>query len=212
MSFTRRAVLVGTAACALGASSADPDGALFATLDAVGPFLGNVFHPGRAIAAIQALLALPPVPRQAALRRYLAVRPNPPEGLFAVLRALVEPPAVTQAPEPFPGVLQPGFLRPPALGAPHPEQPTDLAGVPHWPVVMLDDVPLVAVSGYSLAGEAEPLSMHLDGLAHARWRTTPLVPGSAGSVRYQLIHWGRWSADPATTALFESQLTRLEKG
>ena len=51
MSFTRRAVLVGTAACALGASSADPDGALFATLDAVGPFLGNVFHPGRAIAA-----------------------------------------------------------------------------------------------------------------------------------------------------------------
>jgi hypothetical protein len=187
------------------------DEALFAALDAVGPLLAEEFHPGRAIAAMAALLQLAPAARLAALRRYLVARPEPPGGLFAVLRALVEVPARTAQAEPWPGVLQPGYLRPPALGAPHPPQPQDLPQVPHWPVILLSDVPLVEVRGYSLGGQPEPLSMHLDGLARATWRTTPLKPASAGEIRYLLQHWGRWAGQPETLALFEGQLQRLER-
>jgi hypothetical protein len=75
---------------------------------------------------------------------------------------------------------------------------------------LVDDVPLVAVSGYALGGSPEPLSMHLDGLSRAAWRATAYQPGSAGSVRYLLLHWGRFAADPVTSALFEGQLTRYE--
>jgi hypothetical protein len=187
------------------------DHALFAVLDAVGPLLAGEFHPGKALRAMQALMQLAPQARVDALRRYLAARPEPPEGLFAVVRALVEVPPRTAQAEAWPGVLQPGYLRPPALGAPHPAQPADLEQIPHWPLVLLADVPLVEVSGYTLGGHPEPLSMHLDGLARATWRTKPLEPVSAGEIRYHLLHWGRWMGQPETMAHFETQLQRLEK-
>jgi hypothetical protein len=210
---TRRAVLVGGAAlaCVAGASPPD-DTALFTVLDAVGPFTADAFHPGRALAAAKALLALAPSDRALALRRYVAARPAPPEGLFAVVRMLVEVPPPSQPATPFPGVLQPGFLRPPALGAPLPTQPADLPAYPRWPLVVVDDVPLVVVQGYMLGGSPEPLSMHLDGLAGATWRTAPLAPTSAGSVRMTLIHWGAWSHDLPLSAQLEEQLRRYESG
>lgn len=211
---SRRTVLaggLGLAATAAAAPLAGADTALFATLDAVGPLTADVFDPKRALAAMQALLALEPEARLAALRRYCEARgAGVPEGMFAVVRALVEVPPPTHAAEPWPGVLQPGFLRPPALGAPAPKQPDDLPKVPRWPVVVIADVPLSLVRGYALGGVPEPLWMHLDGLAHATWRTEPLKPGDAGSVRIQLIHRGRWAGDADTLALLEGQLTRLD--
>lgn len=212
MRATRRAVLLGGAGLVLaGAGVPDPDGPLFAALDAVGDLAADRFHPGRALAAATALLALPPAERVAALRRYLSARPDPPEGLFAVVRLLVEIPPLTAAKTEFPGVLQPGYLRPPALGASLPAEPADLRQVPRWPVIDLHDVPLVVVSGYQLGGQAEPLSMHLDGLQGATWRTA-LRPGPAGAVRMDLIHWGAWASDAAISAALEGQLRRYEGG
>ena len=216
--WTRRSLLASACAGALTLRSdlaraglgVPQDDALFATLDATGYLDADLFDPRRAIASIEALLLLEPAARQAALRRYLSVRPSPPSGLFAVLRCLVEIPQLSQVPEPWPGVLQQGYLRPPALGASQPEQPADRRDTPLWPVVLIDDVPLVPVRGYLLAGHPEPLSMHLDGLSKATWRTRPLNPTSPGSVRYTLVHWGRFAADRETSALLEAQLQRLE--
>ena len=219
---TRRLLLAGTLAIAATSSASSgpvsraaawpADLRLFAILDAVGRIEADEFHPARALDAMQALMALAPEPRVEALRRYCAARTEVPSGMFAVVRALIEVPGRDQPETPFPGVLQPGFLRPPALGGPVPREPDDLEQVPHWPVILLDDVPLVEVAGYRLGGVPEPLSMHLEGLAGATWRTKPLAPGSAGSLRYLLIHWGRWTADADASARFEAQIRRYEHG
>jgi len=213
MKLTRRSVLAG--GLALGATAhasgmESPASRVRRHLDAVGPLAGGSFHPGRALTAMQALMELPEADRVPLLRQYAKTRIGVPEGVFAVVRALVEVPSKDQAASPWPGVLQPGHLRPPALGGPSPAQPDDLTMVPRWPVVMLEDVPLVVVSDYVLGGKAEPLAMHLEGLEEATWRTKPLSPGSAGSLRYLLLHWGRWSGNPEVSAMLEGQLKRYE--
>lgn len=221
MDLSRRGVLaggLGLAATAHATPTPSPDAAaladaaLFATLDATGPLEGGMFNPARALDSMAALLTLAPGARVAALERYLAIRGQPPEGLFAVIRALVQIPDPGAPVPPFPGVLHPGSLRPPALGAPVPAQPDDLHQVPRWPVVLLEDVPLVLVQGYMLGGQPEPLSMHLAGLEGATWRTEPLAPGSAGQLRYLLEHWGRWADDRQRRAMLEGQLQRLAAG
>ncbi len=207
----RRSLLVGAAAVCVAGALPDPgDAEVFAVLDAVGPLLADEFHPGRALAAATLLVARPPEERVALLRRYLAVRPDPPEGLFAVVRMLVEVPAPTHAATEFPGVLQPGWLRPPALGGPVPAPPADLRQHPRWPVLVAADVPLVVVRGYVLGGSPEPLSMHLDGLAGATWRTTPLRPGSDTEVA------AAWAAlpptgDAETPGVLRAQLARRHR-
>ncbi len=215
MNPTRRGVLaggLGLATTAHAASIGHADAALFETLDATGPLLAGAFHPARVLDSMRALIALSPTERIAALRRYLAVRVDPPRGLFAVLRGMVQVPSRELPRAPFPGVLSPGFLRPPGLGASSPPQPDDLQRVPRWPLILLGDVPLSLVRGYVLGGLPEPLWMHLDGLEGAIWRTQPLAPISADEVRHQLTHWGRWSDNAASAWLLEAQLDRLEGG
>ncbi len=210
MTWSRRAVLtagLGLAATAGAAPAQDADASVFAALDDAGPLLGDAFEPKRALAAMSALMALAPEPRVAALRRYVEQRgATPPEGLFAVIRALVKAPDERQASEPWPGVLHPGFLRPPALGAPEPPQPRDLAAWPRWPVLVVGDVPLVLVRAYALGGMPEPLSMHLDGLARATWRTEPLRPEPAAAIRARLT---KLALDADAAALVHGQLERL---
>ena len=213
MQLSRRTILAGGLAVAATAHATgvdSPSSQLYRHLDAVGPLAGGAFHPGRALTAMQALMAIPAGERMELLRRYAATRIEVPDGVFAVVRSLVEVPPASAVATDWPGVLQPGHLRPPALGAPTPPQPDDLAAVPRWPIVLLQDVPLVVVSGYALGGQPESLSMHLDGLTDATWRTKPLAPGTAGQLRYHLMHWGRWSADAAVSAMLEGQLERYE--
>ena len=207
---TRRAVLaggLGLAATAAAAPLPSADDPLFEVLDAVGPMLADAFDPRRALAAMQALMALEPEARVAALQRYVRARTAVPDGMFAVVRALIEIPPADAPMDGWPGVLQPGVLRPPALGAPSPPQPRDLTRVPRWPVILVADVPLTLVRGYLLGGLPEPLSMHLDGLAGATWRTRPLQPGGLGVVRVQLMQ--RFSGDSDALQLLEGQLGRL---
>ena len=128
-----------------------------------------------------------------------------------MVRALVMVPAADGPASPWPGVAQPGYLRPPALGAAVPAPPGDLRTTPRFPVILLDDVPLVLVGGYRLGGLPEPLAMHLDGLAGAAWRTDRLVPGHADSVRSLLTHWGGTNDDPHQLARIEGQIDRYAR-
>jgi len=99
--------------------------------------------------------------------------------LFLVARALFEVPEKNgnKKDRDYPSVSGNGFLRPPALGAPDPETPKNLELYPRFPLHILDDVPVCLVSGYSLAGRAEPLESHLSILEkEAAWRTTRLKP------------------------------------
>jgi len=207
---TRRRLIAGLSALPLApAFAADP---LFATLDAVGPLEAPEFNPARALDAMHALMALKPAGAASAMRQYLASRRDPPGGLFVVLRCLIEVPAPDAPASAWPGVIQPGYLRPPALGGPHPPQPEDLTTIPRFPAMLLNDVPLSVVMGYILGGRPEPLSMHLDALAGATWRTAPLQPKSAGELRYMLTHWGKWMpGTPIGDALWV-QLDRLKTG
>ena len=207
---TRRVILSWLAAAPLltNARPAHAD-ALEDVLGAVGPLEAGAFHPGRALAAIQALSAAGPAAGLAALRR-VAAQPDPPEGLFAVLRALVALPAAGSPAAPWPGVLQSGWLRPPALGAPYPEAPAPLLDLPRFPLLLLGDVPLVLVSGYALGGQPEPLSMHLDGLVGAPWRTRPWRPEPPAAVQARLEASSWWAGFPLQAELL-AQLRRYAR-
>lgn len=125
--------------------------------------------PRATIAAVNALVALGHDRALAAIGEYLRVSSpfDDPgrDGLFVVLAALFE------VPEP------PGYQPAPALGASQPPPPTNPRALPRFPVALVDDVPLVVVHGYSLAGEAEPPEWHLAALARSGvMRTAPLRP------------------------------------
>ncbi len=200
---TRRSVVAGLTALPFApALAADP---LFATLDAVGPLSAELFSPLRALDALLALHALGADGAPAALRQYVASRTEPPEGLFVVVRCLLAVPPVDAASAEWPGAIQPGHLRPPALGAPYPIPPDDPTAVPRFPALLVGDVPLSMVSGYTLGGLPEPLSMHLDALAEASWRAEPLRPRPVAEVRALLARW----KDTPQGALLEAQLEHL---
>jgi len=201
---------MGVTARASGASS--PSSILGEHLDAVAALDAATFHPGRALTAMRSLMELPEAERMPFLLGYARSRVEVPSGVFAVVRALIEVPGRDQPAADFPEVLQPGYLRPPALGAPDPPAPDDPTELPRFPVVLLEDVPLVLVSGYALGGKPESLAMHLEGLEGARWRSKPLAPTSAGSVRYLLEHWGRFADDARLSAQLTGQLARYEAG
>lgn len=186
---------------------------LFTALDAVGPLDGHTFHPRRALDAIVALQALDVDARMPALHAWATSRaPDVPSGVFAVVRAALQIPGRDQPATEWPGALQPGYLRPPALGGPTPPAPDDPTLLPRFPVFVLEDVPLVVVSGYTLRGKPEPLTMHLDGLAEASWRTEPFRPGNRGEVRYLLMHFGLWNGQGPVIEMLEGQLKRYDAG
>lgn len=202
---TRRGVVAGLTALPFApALAADP---LFATLDAVGPLEATAFSPRRALDAMLALHALGADGARAALRQYVASRTEPPEGLFVVVRCLLAVPPLEAASAAWPGAIQPGHLRPPALGAPFPIPPDDPTTAPRFPALLVGDVPLSIVSGYTLGGLPEPLSMHLDALAEADWRVEPPRPRPVAELQALLARW----RDTPQGPLLEAQLTRLSR-
>jgi hypothetical protein len=87
------------------------------------------------------------------------------EGLFVVVRCLFD------VPKP------PGYLPPMLVGAPRPAGPQAPRRSPRFPVVLYRDIPFVGISGYMLAGEAEPLESHLRTYCeHGTIRARPLRP------------------------------------
>jgi hypothetical protein len=89
------------------------------------------------------------------------------EGLFLVLRVLFDVPA------------DPSHMPHMYVGAPWPAAPEDPKRLPRFPIVLLDDVPLLLVSGYSLGGKAEQPASHVKYFRdNGRLRDRPLAPGN----------------------------------
>src|SRR5205807_621955 len=71
----------------------------------------------------------------------------------------------------------PGYLPRMYVGAPSPPDPKDPKSLPRFPVLLVEDVPLLLVNGYMLAGEAQHVEEHVKYFRqHGRLRTAPLVP------------------------------------
>jgi hypothetical protein len=122
---------------------------------------------------IQIVNALQPLGKETALAvidEYLRVAPSDfdcpaREGLFLVLRVLFDVPD------------NPGYMPRMFVGAPGPREPTDPKRIPRFPVLLLDDVPLMLVSGYSLGGAPEPVEHHVEYFRkNGRLRANPLSP------------------------------------
>jgi hypothetical protein len=126
------------------------------------------YHPRRVIDAVNALVPLGKEDALAALNSQLA-RQGPDagaeEGLFLVLRVLFVVP------------VDPGHQPPMRLGGTAPPPPSEPARLPHFPLVLIDDVPLLMIAGYALGGDTEPVSVHLAHYAaHGTIRESPLRP------------------------------------
>jgi len=89
------------------------------------------------------------------------------EGVFLVLRVLFDVPD------------DPGYMPHMRVGAPWPAAPEDAKRLPRFPILLQDDVPLLLVSGYDLAGLAEMPERHVNYFReNGRLREKPLMPGN----------------------------------
>jgi len=162
------------------------------------------YSPQRVIDAVNALLPLGKDGALAAIESYLAKRNleiDAEEGLFLVLRVLFEVPA------------NPGYQPPMRLGGSSPPPPPVPQSLPHFPLVLIDDRPLMMVSGFFLGGDAEPVTEHIHHFrATGTLRGKALDPSqSASSVlgQYQAIYKRAYGTLPSQheIALIEGQLS-----
>ncbi|HEY4241456.1 MAG TPA: hypothetical protein VGM88_16660 [Kofleriaceae bacterium] len=108
-------------------------------------------------AVIDAVNALIPLGKDAALDKIAHAKGD--RGLFLVLRVLFD----ADPPPPM------------RIGAPVPPPPAK--ALPSFPILMVDDVPLMLARGYTLAGLPEAVSSHVDYYrAHGTLRAAPLKP------------------------------------
>jgi hypothetical protein len=130
---------------------------------------GEGFDPLRLIRAVNALQPLGKDRALAAIGEYLRVAPPHfsfgREGMFLVLRLLFDVPADAGG--------QPAMI----VGLPHGPQPDCPADAPRYPLLVCDDVPFLAVSGFTLRGSAEDPTDHLGYFRErGRLRDGPLTP------------------------------------
>lgn len=168
---------------------------------------GHAYDPAPVIRIVNALQPLGKEQALAVVDEYLRVAPrfmcDARQGLFLVLRVLFEVPP------------DPGHMPPMHVGAPSPPAPDDPALIPRFPLVLEGDIPLLLVSGYTLAGHAQPVEQHV---GHFRergtLRTRPLRPTARP---LETLGWlqrsGRWpygagDGDRGKTML-ANQLLRL---
>ena len=122
------------------------------------------YDPGPVIEAVNALVPLGKERALAALDGFLArqdLAKDPHQGLFLVLRVA------------FDADPQPPML----LGGSRPPPPPSPSALPRFPIAIVDDVPLMLVSGYTLRGLAEPVTAHLAYYReHGTLRAAPLAP------------------------------------
>jgi hypothetical protein len=109
----------------------------------------TAYDPTAVIEAVNALIPLGKAGALAALDKFIAGRDlarDPHQGLFLVMRVLFD-----AAPHP-----------PLRLGGSRLNPPDPATALPRFPILMVEDVPLMLVDAYELAGLPEQLSTHLD--------------------------------------------------
>jgi hypothetical protein len=130
---------------------------------------GYQYNPLPVIRAVNALHAVGRERALAVIGEYLRVSSTlddpAREGMFLVLRTLFE--ARPEA----------GGMPRMGVGAPTPPEPKDPSTAPRFPIVLEDDIPLLEVLGYSIAGMPERPENHLAWFrAHGVLRSHPLRP------------------------------------
>jgi hypothetical protein len=124
---------------------------------------------------IQIVNTLQPLGKEkalAAIEEYLRVASSfhspAREGVFLVLRVLFDVPT------------DPGYMPHMYVGAPSPATPKDSKEFPRFPILIQDDVPLLLVSGYVLAGFPEQPESHVKYFReNGQLRKALLQPGNA---------------------------------
>lgn len=123
------------------------------------------YDPSAVIDAVNGLVRLGGDDALGALDAYVAAAgldDDPHRGLFLVLRVAFD---ADEHP-------------PMRIGAPVPPPPPDAP--PRFPILLVHDVPLLLVTGYTLGGLAEQVTAHLDYYrAHGTLRAEPLQPPAA---------------------------------
>jgi hypothetical protein len=158
-------------------------------------------------AVVDAVNALHPLGKDGALHAidaYLAQADQTADhhGLFLVMRVLFEVPA------------DPGYHPPVRIGGSNPPPPKDPKSLPRFPILLIDDIPLMLVSGYALGGDPEPLAVHIQ---HFRDRGTlraqPLKPSKSKDAlaRYEATYRSAYGAGPSAReiAFVQGQLDRM---
>ena len=162
------------------------------------------YRPRHVIDAVNALLPLGKDGALAAVEAWLATHDagtQPHDGLFLVLRVLFEVPA------------HPGHQPPLHLGGTSPPPPPDPASLPHFPLVLIDDRPLLLVSGFALGGDTEPVSSHIRHFrANGTLRHKPLAPARPPDAvldEFRAMYQRAYGASPPphVLALIQAQLS-----
>ncbi len=145
---------------------------------------GSSFNPRTIIQIVNRLQPLGKEKALAAIDEYLRVAPRweswpAREGLFLVLRVLFDVPE------------DPGYMPWMHLGLPNLQRPFDPKRLPHFPLVLLDDIPLLLIRGYELAGSPEPVEVHVDYFRkHGQIRAKPLRPSDAPLSVFRVFQTG----------------------
>ena len=168
------------------------------------------FNPGALIAAVNALLPLGKDGALAAIERYLASADrsqDPQYGLLLVVRLLFEVPAS-------------GFHPLLHIGIPKTIEPADPKSLPHFPLMLIDDIPLLLVTTFLIRGSAQPVEGYLkyyreNGILRAGPLTPPatVVPSEILHRAAQLYRHA-YGSDPKPSQLeiLAEQLQRLTGG
>jgi len=159
---------------------------LLRIIDRAPPLDGRRFDPLPVIQIVNALQGLGKEKALAVIDEYLRVAPrwqcDAREGLFVVLRVLFEiPQDIRTMPHMY-------------MGEPSPTNPGDATRLPRFPVVLVDDIPLFLISGYSLVGVPQSVEEHVEYFRkQGRLRAKPLRPTNVPlSVLDQLQPTFRW--------------------
>ncbi len=136
------------------------------TLDQAATMRFEDYNPDRVIEAVNALQPQGKEQALASIKAYLARRASGHDatGLFWVLRVLFDVPAGQGLP-------------PVRLGQPDISPPPSPEALPRFPIVLVQDVPLLVVRGYLLGGFPEPVDAHVTYFqTHGTIRGAPLAP------------------------------------
>lgn len=161
------------------------------------------YDPGVIIAAVNELQPLGKQQALAQIDAYLQQHDTAHDGpgIFWLLRVLFDLPQGQR----FPSVR---------LGQPTLAPPADADALPRFPIMLVNDVPLLVVQGYTLSGFPEPITDHVAFFrSHGVIRSAALAPlAQAAVVKTFRQQWqvAYGPADnPAIFAFIDTQLARL---
>lgn len=161
------------------------------------------YDPGALIEAVNALQPLGDEEALAAVERCAGLSEEIPYGLFWVLRTLFD---ITSG-RAFPPVL---------LGSADVPPPPRAERLPRFPIVLVEDVPLLTVRGYALGGLPEPVQVHIEFFrSEGQLRAAPLSPRSSGAEVEDAFTsaWRDAYGEPPpgpVTVLVREQLARMQ--